>query len=183
MLSLVLVRSFDWRNMSWKCLCLCLVVFLYCQVSGLWETCLDVEEEDWLVLTRQSPWLGDRCYRCLCLSLLVNVWCEMTSHIFFVFFLCLAMSLSWDCTLCDLAFAIKLGFPLRWKMFVAIFLGEFCCEIQTTICITSLILLVSPSILNLLYFLQSWWRSCRRNGPILALEVHSSSHYLDASSI
>ena len=77
----------------------------------------------------------------------------------------------------------KLGFPLRWKMFVAIFLGEFCCEISTTICITSLILLVSPSILNLLFFLQSWWRGCRWNGPIFTLEVHSSSHYLDASSI
>ena len=179
MLSLVLVRSFDWRNMSWKCLCLCLVVFLYCQVSGLWETCLDVEEEDWLVLTRQSPWLGDRCYRCLCLSLLVNVWCEMTSHIFFVF--CVFDNVI-VVRLHTLWFGIcKLGFPLRWKMFVAIFRGEFCCK--TTICITSLILLVSPSILNLLFFLQSWWRSCRWNGPIFTLEVHSSSHYLDASSI
>ena len=179
MLSLVLVRSFDWRNMSWKCLCLCLVVFLYCQVSGLWETCLDVEEEDWLVLTQQSPWLGDRCYRCLCLSLLSGVkWAVTFSLFFFVFDNVIVLRLH------TLWFGIcKLGFPLRWKMFVAIFLGEFCCEISTTICITSLILLVSPSILNLLFFLQSWWRGCRWNGPIFTLEVHSSSHYLDASSI
>ena len=179
MLPLVLVTSFDWRNMSWKCLCLCLVVFLYCQVSGLWETCLDVEEEDWLVLTQQSPWLGDRCYRCLCLSLLSGVkWAVTFSLFFFVFDNVIVLRLH------TLWFGIcKLGFPLRWMMFVAIFLGDFFCDNPTTICITSSILLVSPSILNLLFFLQSWGGSCRWNGPIFTLEVQSSSHYLDASSI
>ena len=158
--------------------------------------CISVLPGEWSV--GNMPWCGRRRLACLDTTESVawwpllqvslsfstcqcNVWCEMTSHIFFVFFvfdnvIVLRLHTLW--------FGIcKLRFPLRWKMFVAIFLGEFCCEIPTTICITSLILLVSPSILNLLFFLQSWWRSCRWNGPIFTLEVHSSSHYLDASSI
>lgn len=32
-------------------------------VSGLWETCLDLTEEEWIHLNQRSPWLGNRCYR------------------------------------------------------------------------------------------------------------------------
>ena len=38
-------------------------IMMMVKVSGLWETCLDLTEEEWIHLNQRSPWLGNRCYR------------------------------------------------------------------------------------------------------------------------
>ena len=52
-------------NVCAKQLVLVLNMRLMLKVSGLWETCVDVTEDEWSLLNERSPWLGNRCYRCL----------------------------------------------------------------------------------------------------------------------